>query len=82
MLSKVAEIDARMSHAISTIPTASTMQITPERLMHFTFGFAPPLLIEAAIRHRVFDALDEGTKTIEEVCAQTGTSVRGLRAIL
>jgi SAM-dependent methyltransferase len=62
--------------------TASATQITPERIMQFTFGFAPPLIIEAAIRHRVFDVLDEGAKTIEKLCAETQTSLRGLRAIL
>jgi SAM-dependent methyltransferase len=64
------------------MPTASTALTTPERLMQFTFGFAPPLIIETAIRHRVFDLLDEGAKTIENLCAQTRTSRRGLRAIL
>jgi SAM-dependent methyltransferase len=64
------------------MPTASTAQTTPERLMQFTFSFAPPLIIETAIRHRVFDLLDEGAKTIEALCAQTRTSLRGLRAIL
>jgi SAM-dependent methyltransferase len=64
------------------MPSASTKQITPERLLQFTFGFAPPLIIEAAIRHRVFDVLDENAKTIEDVCAETRTSRRGLRAIL
>ena len=62
--------------------TASATQITPERIMQFTFGFAPPLIIEAAIRHRVFDVLDQGAKTIEKLCAETQTSLRGLRAIL
>jgi SAM-dependent methyltransferase len=62
--------------------TASATQITPERIMQFTFGFAPPLIIEAAIRHRVFDVLDRGAKTIEELCAETQTSLRGLRATL
>jgi hypothetical protein len=32
----------------------ATTQLTPERLMQFTFGFAPPLIIEAGIRNRVF----------------------------
>jgi hypothetical protein len=32
----------------------TTTQLTPERLMQFTFGFAPPLIIESGIRHRVF----------------------------
>jgi 3-hydroxy-5-methyl-1-naphthoate 3-O-methyltransferase len=40
-------------------------QLTPERLMEFTFDFALPSIIEVAIRHRVFDLLDEGAKTIE-----------------
>jgi hypothetical protein len=35
------------------MPTTSTTQITPERLLQFTFGFAPPLIIEVGIRHRV-----------------------------
>ena len=62
--------------------TVSAAQITPERIMQFTFGFAPPLIIEAAIRLRVFDVLDEGARTIEKLCAETQTSLRGLRAIL
>jgi SAM-dependent methyltransferase len=56
--------------------------ITPERLLQFTFGFAPPLVIEAAIRHGVFELLDLGAKTIDEVCAETRTSERGMRALL
>jgi ubiquinone/menaquinone biosynthesis C-methylase UbiE len=50
--------------------------------MQFTFGFAPPLLIETAIRLKVFDILDEGAKTVEELCTETGASRRGLRAVL
>ena len=64
------------------MPMASATQITPERLLQFTFGFAPPLIIEAAIRHGVFNVLDEGAKTLEEVCAETRTARRGVRAIL
>jgi hypothetical protein len=71
-----------MTMGIPRMPTTPTTQITPERLMQFTFGFAPPLIIEAAIRHRVFDVLDEGAKTVEKMCAETRTSLRGLRAIL
>ncbi len=64
------------------MPISSTAHPTPERLMQFTFGFAPPLIIEAAIRHRVFEVLDQGPKPIEQVCAETHTSTRGLRALL
>jgi hypothetical protein len=29
--------------------------VTPERILQFVWSFAPPLAIEAAIRHHVFD---------------------------
>jgi precorrin-6B methylase 2 len=57
-------------------------QISPERLMQFTFGFAPPLMIEVAIRYGVFDTLDKGAKTLDVLCAETNTSLRGLRTVL
>jgi ubiquinone/menaquinone biosynthesis C-methylase UbiE len=50
--------------------------------MQFAFGYAPPLMMEAAIRHGVFDTLDLGPKTVEEVARETGASVRGLRAVM
>src|SRR2546427_13232752 len=56
--------------------------VTPERIMQMAWGYAPPLIIEAAVRNGVFDQLDAGPKTIEETSAATGASVRGLRAIM
>ena len=50
--------------------------------MQLAWGYIPPLLIEAAIRHRVFDVLDGGPKAVREVHAETGASERGLRAIM
>jgi SAM-dependent methyltransferase len=64
------------------MPATSAAQITPERLMQFAFGFAPPLIIEAAVRHQIFDTLEAGAKTADELAAETRTSPRGLRAIL
>ena len=61
---------------------AATPNLSPERLLQFTFGFAPPVMIEVAIRHGIFDVLDEGAKTIEQLCVETRTSKRGLRAVL
>ena len=55
---------------------------TPEKIMQFAWGYAPPLILEAAIRNRVFDALDDGPKTIAETSAKTGASERGLFAIM
>lgn len=56
--------------------------VTPERIMQFAFGYAPTLMIHAAVRHGIFDALDAGRKTIEQVASETGASVRGLRAVM
>jgi ubiquinone/menaquinone biosynthesis C-methylase UbiE len=56
--------------------------VTPERIMQFAWGYVPPLVLEAAIRHRVFDVLDGGPKTISEVREATGASERGLVAIM
>ncbi len=56
--------------------------VTPERLMQFTFGYAPPLIIETAIHYQIFDLLDAGGKTIEQLSQATGASVRGLRILL
>lgn len=55
---------------------------TPQRLMQFAFGYAPTLILEAAIHHRVFDVLDARAQTLEQVAASTGASRRGLRAIM
>ncbi len=55
--------------------------MTPERLMQLAWGYAPPLIIEAAVRNGVFDALDGGARTVAELSAETGASERGLTAI-
>ena len=60
---------------------AGKPSVTPERILQCTWGYMPPLIMEAAIRHRVFDVLDGGPKNIEELHKETGASVRGLRAI-
>jgi hypothetical protein len=50
--------------------------------MQFAWGYVPPLLLEAAIKHRVFDVLDDGAKSVEEVAQETGTSIRGLTGVM
>jgi SAM-dependent methyltransferase len=62
--------------------TSKKKQVTPERLMQFGFAYAPPLIIGAAASNRVFDSLESGPKTIEQVSRATGASARGLRAIM
>ncbi len=62
--------------------TSVTAPVTPERIMQFAWGYVPPLVLEAAIRHRVFDVLDAGPKTISQVQKETGASERGLSAVM
>lgn len=57
-------------------------KVTPERIMQFAFGYAPALILQAALHHRVFDVLQETPKTVEQVSEATGASIRGLRALL
>jgi ubiquinone/menaquinone biosynthesis C-methylase UbiE len=56
--------------------------LTPERLQQFGFAYAPPLIISAAVNNKVFDSLQGGPKTVEELKKETGASARGLRAIM
>jgi hypothetical protein len=68
-------IEVDMSAAVS-------VPVTPERIYQFAFGYAPPLVLEAAIRHHVFDVLDSGPKSLSEISQATGASERGLAAIM
>jgi SAM-dependent methyltransferase len=61
---------------------AKKKKLTPERLQQFGFAYAPPLIISAAVNNKVFDALQSGPKTVEQVKKETGASQRGLRAIM
>ncbi len=59
----------------------NTPHLTPERIMAFAFGYAPPLMIEAAIRHGLFDALADHPQSDEDLAAATYTSLRGVKAV-
>lgn len=50
--------------------------------MQFAWGYIPTLMLEAAVRHRVFDVLDGAPKTVKETASVTGASERGLRAVM
>ncbi|HWB84259.1 MAG TPA: methyltransferase [Bryobacteraceae bacterium] len=62
--------------------TTSQTEVTPQRIMQLAWGYAAPLMLEAAIKLKVFDVLDKSPQTVDEVVAQTGASQRGLRALL
>lgn len=59
-----------------------SVPVTPERILQFAWGYAPPLVLEAAIRHHVFDVLDSGPKSVAAISKATGASERGLTAIM
>ncbi|HEX3626932.1 MAG TPA: methyltransferase [Verrucomicrobiae bacterium] len=61
---------------------AAKKKITPERIMQFAWGYAPTLAIEAAVKHGIFDRLDKGPQTAEQIASKTGTSLRGVNAIV
>lgn len=56
--------------------------VTPERLLQMAWGYTAPLILEAGLKNGVFDHLDASPKSVEEVSAATGASVRGLRALM
>ncbi len=62
--------------------TTQQAPVTPERIMQFAWGYVPTLVLEAAITHNVFDTLDSGPKTIQQVHEATSASIRGLAAIM
>jgi len=57
-------------------------QVTPERLMQLAWAFATPLSIEAAVRLRIFDTLDGGSQSLDQIASATHCSPRGLSAVL
>src|SRR5881296_3377753 len=62
--------------------TRQRKQVTPERLMELSFAYAPPLIISAAAGNKVFDALENGAKTAQEVANETGASPRALTILM
>ena len=56
--------------------------ITPERIAELASGYALSLIMEAAIRYNIFDILDDGPRTVQEVRDANGASVRGLTAVM
>ncbi|MGB0065359.1 MAG: methyltransferase [Terracidiphilus sp.] len=72
-----------MATTVSLAETAATAPaVTPERIYQLLWSYVPPLALEAAVRHRVFDVLDNGPMPLHAISRATGTSVRGLEAIL
>ena len=62
--------------------TRRKKQVTPERLMELSFAYAPPLIISAGVSNHVFDSLQDGPKTPEQVAEKTRASARALRILM
>jgi len=56
--------------------------VTPDRILEIVWSYAPPMILAAAVNSRVFDVLDGGPKTLEELATASGCAARGLRPIL
>jgi hypothetical protein len=54
----------------------------PQRIFQLAFGYSAPLMLETAVEHKIFDVLEQGPKTTDEVAKATNTSPRGARILL
>src|SRR5437016_5942283 len=74
----------RRGHNRFFLFAASFAPCAPSRSLRFepASGYDPALILEAAVRLRVFDVLDQHPMTLDEVVSRTGTSVRGMRTLL
>lgn len=50
--------------------------------MQLTWGFAPPLVIHAALKNGIFDSLDRSPKTSVELASELGISERGAAGVV
>jgi 2-polyprenyl-3-methyl-5-hydroxy-6-metoxy-1,4-benzoquinol methylase len=64
-----------------TMPPQPTAP-TPERLLQMAWGFAAPLILDTALRYRVFDALEHAPLSAAEVASRTSTSIRGMTMLV
>jgi 2-polyprenyl-3-methyl-5-hydroxy-6-metoxy-1,4-benzoquinol methylase len=71
-----------MATTASAAEAATAPSLTPDRIYQMLWAYVPPLVLEAAVRHRVFDVLDSGPMRLSAIAEATGASVRGLTAIL
>jgi ubiquinone/menaquinone biosynthesis C-methylase UbiE len=64
-----------------TQTTNPNRPVTPERIGQLAWSFAPPLVLAAAVQHKLFDALDGAPRTADEIAQRAGISQRGARMI-
>jgi 3-hydroxy-5-methyl-1-naphthoate 3-O-methyltransferase len=62
--------------------TPQTPTVSPERILRTQWDYAPPLILAAAVRLKIFDHLAEGPRSVAEVTERAGASERGVRSLL
>jgi ubiquinone/menaquinone biosynthesis C-methylase UbiE len=55
--------------------------VSPEKILKFSFAYAPPLIIAAGIEYDIFTILENGALDARELAERTGTSLRGMRMV-
>lgn len=60
---------------------ANSPIVSPQRIMEMAWGYAPPLILTAALSHRFFDLIEERPKNVEELASASGCAPRGVRSI-
>ena len=50
--------------------------------MQFAWGYAPTVIVASAVKHRLFDLLDNGPKTVDQLVKESGASRRGVVALV
>ena len=57
--------------------TTTNSELTPQRIMQLSWGYALPLIIEAAVKYHLFDLLDGSPKTAPQLAEEARVSAPG-----
>ncbi len=66
---------------VSTSASSGADTPSPDFLLKLAFGFAPPLIIRAAVDLGLFDVLDDQPMSVVELSSSVGASIRGLQPL-
>jgi 3-hydroxy-5-methyl-1-naphthoate 3-O-methyltransferase len=64
------------------LSTPDEKPLNPQRIFQMAFGYSAPLILETAVQHGIFDALERKPQTAQELAAATAISLRGARILL
>jgi precorrin-6B methylase 2 len=61
--------------------TSAQPHATPDIIMQLAWGYAPPMIVKAAVEHGIFEQLDQGAKTAPELADAAAVPLRGVSAV-